>query len=63
MGADIARPTEAVRLIDGGTEGQRRQRTNARDRHQASACRLVANLIHHLLGELFGLARHRGDDR
>ena len=51
MRADIARPSEAVRLVDRGTERQRRQRADARHCHQPPACRLHAHLLEHAPGQ------------
>src|SRR3954451_5881760 len=50
MGADIARPPEAVWLVDRGAERQRGQRADAGHRHQPAACRLNLHLVEHAFG-------------
>jgi hypothetical protein len=55
-------PAEAVWLVHGGAECERGERANAGHCHQASARRLDADLIDHLLAELLNLTGHRADD-
>ena len=57
MRADVARLSEAVRLVDRGAERQRGQRADARHRHQPAADRLDPHRVEHALGEPVDLRR------
>jgi hypothetical protein len=62
IGADIARSSEASRSIHGLAEGERRQRPDARHRHQLPADGFNSNGLKNTAYQPFKLAVHGGND-
>jgi hypothetical protein len=60
---DVTRAPEAVGPVDGGAEGERRQRADAGHAHQPAADRLGPCDVEHAPGERRKLAGHGRDDR
>ena len=63
MGAHVPRPPEAVRPVDRGPEGERRDRADARHAHQPPADLLPRATVQNLLRQPGELRQHRGQDR
>ena len=63
MRADVPRSPEALRAIDGGPEGESRDRADPRHAHQPSADLLLTNNGLDLLRQAGEPVQHRGQDR
>jgi len=62
MGADVARSPEALRLVDGGPEGERSDRPDAGSAHKAATNSVSANRVENLLGQRGELLADCGED-
>lgn len=63
MRPDFSGMSEPLRLVDGGAEGECRDRADARHTHQPPADRLAAYNDENLTGQPVELLRHGDQDR